>query len=333
MAYNQAVGVNSIGYLKIQAARGTAETTATTASGGVALDFVSLSVKPRIGVTSDPSIGGRSSEQAVSALSIGWGGTLKVRGNLQGAAMAKLLGGVVGTDGLVSLTHTITEAVSSPWFTLWYDRGGVDTGNVERLHDLKFTGFTFNIAAGSGAEAYGTFDFDFVAGTYTNTIPTSGLGTLPTLPVSAPMLYTLIDGATLCDGINTGNATLAWRPTRLGISYKIPFETDLPYFTTTAVESPLRNGLAVCEWDWEERLGDMTLINAAKTGALNTGGALNCKLVSGGYTLTFTTTSARCIDYDGGIDGYGSMRQSVKWRGQYHATDTGSLKIVHVSTV
>lgn len=324
MAYKQGVGCQSIVYIGKQSGVGVPQTTMAAA-----LDIISITPKPRIGLSADPSIYNGSSEQKVSALSIGWGGTLKVRGNLQGAGLALLLEAVLGSQSGAP-THTIVEAVSAPWFTMYYSRGDVDTGQFERLTDVKFTGFTFNISAAGGAEGYGTFDFDFLAAGYSNGL---ALTSPPALPVSDPMLYTLIDPTTLCDGVNTGLATLAWRPTRLAISYKIPFEADLPYFTTQAMDAPCRNGLAVCTWDWTERLIDLSLVNAAKAGTMNTGGALKCKLVSGSYNLTFTSTEARCADYDGNINGYGILDQQVQWRAQKNATDAGSLKVVHISTV
>lgn len=324
MAYKQGVGCESIAYIGKQSAAGTPQTTMAAA-----LDIVSLSVKPRINSTSDPSIYNGSSEQKVSALSIGWQGTVRVRGNLQGAGLALLLEGVLGSQSGAP-THTIVEAVTAPWFTMYYSRGNVDIGQFERLSDLKFTGFTFNISAGGGADAYGTFDFEFVAKTYDNNLTLTGA---PALPTSDPMLYTLIDPTTLCDGINVGNATLAWRPTQLAIAYKIPFESDLPYFSTQAMDAPVRNGLAVCTWDWTERLIDLSLANAAKAGTLNTGGALVCKLVSGSYSLTFTSTQARCLDYEGNADGYGPLNQKAQWRCQKNTTDGGSLRIIHVSSV
>jgi hypothetical protein len=326
VAYRVAVGANTTFYVGKQVTRGTQ---LTLWSEFEASEIISLSIEPVITTIPDPSLYSGVSTRAFYAGGVSWQGTLKVRANYLGTAQSILLGGVLGTNTAGAITESSTQAYLSFIFL----RGGMeDTPLYERLSNICMTGFSFKCAAGTGAEGMGTFEFSFIASTYT-----SGLaaltGDLPTAPATSPVLFRQANKTTWCDGLRdaVGAGAIAYRPKAIEIDYRVPLEPSNFIMTSATSLEPARTGLNTCTVKFEESLMSVTPIVAASTGAANSY-KLCVPFVSGATSIIFeagSSASARVAAYSGPVEGYGEVRESITWNCGYNATEVGALKITN----
>ena len=321
MAYQLAVGSSTVLYIGKQGSGRGTPCVADSEFNRFAL--ISLSIEPVITTIPDPSLDSSVDELAVYSGGVTWQGTLKTRANYVGIGQSNLLGACLGTN----TTGTVTTAESGGYWTLLFNRGGMETTPLfERLSDVRFTGFTFKCAAGTGTEAMGQFEFTFIGSTYAvgQAVPT---GTPPSAPAANPVLFHQATVGSWCDGLRVAAGTLVYRPKSVEIAYKVPLEPSNFIMTSATSLEPARTGKNTCEWKFEESLMSVAPITAALTGAVNTY-PLTVTFATTGVSMAFTSTLARVTSYSGPVDGAGEVREAIGWRASYHATDSGSLKIV-----
>lgn len=319
MAYQVAVGASTVFYIGKQSARGTPQEAGASMSRH---EIISLSIEPVITDILDPSLHSGVSERAVYSGGVSWQGTLKIRANYEGLGIYDLLGAVVGTN----TTGTVTESENGGYWTMLYNRGGMETTPLfEQLSDVRFTGFTFKCAAGTGAEAMGTFEFTFVGSTFEAGHAICS-GTPPTAPAANPVLFHQATVALWHDGLRDGASPIGYRPKSVEISYKVPLEPSNFIMTSATSLEPSRTGPNTCEWKFEESLMSVVPITAAKTGAVCSY-PLTVTFASTGVSLCFTSTTAKVSSYSGPVEGYGEVREVIGWKAYYNSTDGGALKI------
>jgi hypothetical protein len=288
-------------------------------------EFIEMSIEPVIGSIVDPSLHAGVSERAVYSGGVSWKGTLKLRANYEGDGQMRLIAAVLGTY-TAGPPITATESENGGYWTLFYSRGALEsTPLYEQLSDVRFTGFTFSIEAGTGAGAMGVYEFEFIGGTYASGHAT--IADLPAAPTVNPIIFTQAVAASWCDGITAATGTLVVRPKAVKISYKVPLDPDNFYLSTLTPDAPTRTGTNSCEWEIQTVLNNITPIVAASTGALNTGGALTAKfLTTTTKYLQFVSTTARLVKYSC-PSAYGNMVETLGWHAYYNATDGGALKV------
>jgi hypothetical protein len=321
VAYQLAVGSSTVLYIGKQGSGRGTPCVADSEFNRFAL--VSLDVAPVIDTIPSQSLDATPDELAPATGGVTWQGTLKVEANYVGIGQSNLLGAVLGTN----TTGTVTVAENGGYWTLLYNRGGMEaTPLFERLSDVRFTGFTFKCAAETGAGARGIFEFTFIGSTYAvgQAVPT---GTPPAAPAVSPVLFRQATVGSWCDGLRVAAGTLVYRPKAVEIAYKVPLEPSNFIMTSGTSLEPSRTGKNTCEWKFEESLMSVTPITAASTGAVNSY-PLTVTFATTGVAMMFTTTAARVTSYSGPVDGAGEVREAIGWRASYHATDSGSLKIV-----
>jgi hypothetical protein len=330
VAYQTAVGCKSYLYAAIQAARG------TPIRAGAIFDrheIIEMSVEPVIASITDPSLHSGISDRAIYSGGVSWKGSLKVRANYAGLGQSKLLGAVLGSYTGAD-PNSIVEAADSAtsYWTLLYSRGLVEnTPLFEELSDVRFTGFTFSCEAGTGAGAMGTYEFEFIGGTFASgvAVPTAPL---PDVPAAVPVLFHQAVIASWCNGITAAATPIVIRPKSVKISYKVPMDPNNFYMTTQSPDAPMRTGTNSCEWEFTEVLANITNITAAKTGAVNAQPLVVKFLTNTTQYVQFTSTAARITKYTGPINSYGSLIETIGWKSYYHATDGGCLKILTEQT-